>query len=94
MLTFFLVVQIIKSHLEPLTDHELIGICNLQQTSEQSEDALTQGMEALQQSILEMLSTTSSVSSTGSGNVADYMDQMAIAMSKLAVLEEFLHKVQ
>lgn len=71
----------------------MMGICNLQQSTQQAEDALSQGMEVLKQSLLEMLSSTSSVPSTGSGNVSDYMDQMAFAMSKLASLEEFLQKV-
>ncbi|KAK7310026.1 hypothetical protein RJT34_07218 [Clitoria ternatea] len=84
-------LKIIKNHLEPLTDQQLMGIYNLQQSSQQAEDALTQGMEALQQSLVETLSSTS-LGPTGSGNVADYMGQMAIAMSKLVDLESFLHQ--
>lgn len=89
----FLESQIIGDHLEPLTDQQLIGICNLQQSSQQAEDALSQGMEALQQSLVETLSSNS-LGPTGSGNVADYMGQMAIAMGKLATLENFLHQVK
>ncbi|KAL0463628.1 UNVERIFIED_CONTAM: Transcription factor PERIANTHIA [Sesamum latifolium] len=55
------------------------------------EDALSQGMEALQQSLVETLSS-SSLGPRNSGNVADYMGQMAIAMSKLATLENFVHQ--
>ncbi|XP_020204892.1 transcription factor TGA2.2 [Cajanus cajan] len=84
-------LKIIKNHLEPLTDQQLMGICNLQQSSQQAEDALTQGMEALQQSLVEALSSTS-LGPTGSANVADYMGQMAIAMGKLSDLESFLHQ--
>ena len=69
-----------------------MGICNLQQSSQQAEDALSQGMEALQQSLVETLSSNC-LGPTGSGNVADYMGQMAIAMGKLATLENFLHQV-
>ncbi|CAK8537320.1 unnamed protein product [Lathyrus sativus] len=85
-------LKIVKSHLEPLTENQMVGICNLQQSTQQAEDALSQGMEVLKQSLLEILSSTSSVASTGSGNVADYMGQMAFAMNKLASLEEFLHQ--
>lgn len=85
------ILKIIGDHLEPLTDQQLIGICNLQQSSQQAEDALSQGMEALQQSLVETLSSNS-LGPTGSGNVADYMGQMAIAMGKLATLENFLHQ--
>lgn len=49
-------------------------------------------MEALQQSLVETLSS-SSVGPRSSENVADYMGQMAAAMSKLATLENFLHQV-
>ncbi|XP_061375060.1 transcription factor TGA2.2-like [Gastrolobium bilobum] len=84
-------LKIIKNHLEPLTEQQVMGIDNLQQSSQQAEDALTQGMEALQQSVLETLSSTS-LGPTGAGNVADYMGQMAIAMSKLAPVENFLRQ--
>ncbi|XP_057477731.1 transcription factor TGA2.3-like isoform X1 [Actinidia eriantha] len=83
--------QILENQLEPLTDQQLMGICNLQQSSQQAEDALSQGMEALQQSLVETLSSNC-LGPTGSGNVADYMGQMAIAMGKLATLENFLHQ--
>ncbi|XP_028084520.1 transcription factor TGA2.3-like isoform X2 [Camellia sinensis] len=82
---------ILGNHLEPLTDQQLMGLCNLQQSSQQAEDALSQGMEALQQSLVETLSSNC-LGPTGSGNVADYMGQMAIAMGKLATLENFLHQ--
>ncbi|XP_026409251.1 transcription factor HBP-1b(c38)-like isoform X1 [Papaver somniferum] len=81
-------LKILGNHLEPLTDQQLMGICNLQQSSQQAEDALSQGMEALQQSLSETLSAGSL--GPGSGNVADYMGQMAIAMGKLGTLENFL----
>uniref|UniRef100_A0A803QQE0 Uncharacterized protein n=1 Tax=Cannabis sativa TaxID=3483 RepID=A0A803QQE0_CANSA len=85
------VLKILGSHLEPLTDQQLLGICNLQQSSQQAEDALSQGMEALQQSLVETLSSAT-LGPAGSGNVADYMGQMAIAMGKLATLENFLYQ--
>ena len=85
-------IQILGNHLEPLTDQQLLGICNLQQSSQQAEDALSQGMEALQQSLVETLSSAT-LGPAGSGNVADYMGQMAIAMGKLATLENFLYQV-
>ncbi|KAJ1436239.1 hypothetical protein SESBI_04268 [Sesbania bispinosa] len=84
-------LKIVGKHLEPLTDQQLMGIYNLQQSSQQAEDALSQGMEALQQSLSETLSSTS-LGPAGSGNVAEYMGQMAIAMGKLATLESFLHQ--
>lgn len=70
-----------------------MGIYNLQQSSQQAEDALSQGMEALQQSLAETLANGSPGPSGSSGNVANYMGQMAMAMGKLGTLEGFLHQV-
>lgn len=84
--------QILGNQIEPLTEQQLVGICNLQQSSQQAEDALSQGMEALQQSLVETLSSNS-LGPRNTGDVANYMGQMAVAMSKLATLENFLHQV-
>jgi transcription factor TGA len=70
-----------------------MGICNLQQSSQQAEDALTQGMEALQQSLSDTLALASLGPSAGGDNVANYMGHMAIAMGKLSALENFLRQV-
>ncbi|KAL8479306.1 hypothetical protein ACS0TY_026245 [Phlomoides rotata] len=59
---------------------------------QKAEDALSQGMEALQQSLVETLSSNS-LGPRNTGDVANYMGQMAIAMTKLATLENFLHQV-
>ncbi|XAR63549.1 hypothetical protein NMG60_11023521 [Bertholletia excelsa] len=83
-------LKLLANQLEPLTDQQLAAIGNLQQSSQQAEDALSQGMEALQQSLAETLSTGSLGSSGSSGNVANYMGQMAVAMGKLGTLEGFI----
>ncbi|ERM94038.1 hypothetical protein AMTRI_Chr04g250580 [Amborella trichopoda] len=85
-------LKILLSHLEPLTEQQLMGICNLQQSSQQAEDALSQGMEALQQSLAETLASGSLGPPGSSGNVANYMGQMAMAMGKLGTLENFLRQ--
>lgn len=82
-------LKLLANQLEPLTEQQLVGIYNLQQSSQQAEDALSQGMEALHQSLAETLASGSS-SSNSSGNVATYMGQMAMAMGKLGTLETFL----
>ncbi|XP_077241562.1 transcription factor TGA2.3-like isoform X2 [Tasmannia lanceolata] len=85
-------LKLLVSHLEPLTEQQLVGICNLQQSSQQAEDALSQGMEALQQSLAETLASGSLGPSGSSGNMANYMAQMAVAMGKLGTLEGFLRQ--
>ncbi|XP_059652024.1 transcription factor TGA2.2-like [Cornus florida] len=85
-------LKLLVNQLEPLTEQQLMAIGNLQQSSQQAEDALSQGMEALQQSLSETLSSGSLGSSGSSGNVANYMGQMAMAMGKLGTLEGFIHQ--
>ncbi|XP_039131828.1 transcription factor TGA2.2-like [Dioscorea cayenensis subsp. rotundata] len=85
-------LKLLVSQLEPLTEQQLVGICNLQQSSQQAEDALSQGMDALQQSLAETLASGSLGPSGSSGNVANYMGQMAMAMGKLGTLENFLRQ--
>ncbi|KAL0919227.1 hypothetical protein M5K25_011309 [Dendrobium thyrsiflorum] len=82
--------DLLTSQLEPLTEQQLAGICKLQQLSLQAEDALSQGMEALQQSLAETIASGSLGPNGSSGNVANYMGQMAMAMGKLGTLENFV----
>lgn len=84
-------LKLLINQLEPLTEQQLVGICNLQHSSQQAEDALSQGMEALQQSLAETLAGSLGPSGS-SGNVANYMGQMAMAMGKLGTLENFLRQ--
>ncbi|GAV86564.1 bZIP_1 domain-containing protein/DOG1 domain-containing protein [Cephalotus follicularis] len=85
-------LKLLVNQLDPLTEQQLVGIYNLQQSSQQAEDALSQGMEALQQSLAETLANGSPGTSGSSGNVANYMGQMAMAMGKLGTLEGFLRQ--
>ncbi|XP_040370607.1 transcription factor TGA2.3 isoform X2 [Rosa chinensis] len=85
-------LKLLVRQLEPLTEQQVMNIFNLQQSSQQAEDALSQGMEALQQSLAETLASGSPGPSGTSGNVANYMGQMAMAMGKLGTLEGFLRQ--
>ncbi|GAB4851752.1 TGACG-sequence-specific DNA-binding protein TGA-2.1 [Ancistrocladus abbreviatus] len=85
-------LKLLVTQLEPLTEQQLMGISNLQQSSQQAEEALSQGMDALQQSLAETLANGSPGPSGSSGNVANYMGQMAMAMGKLGTLEGFLRQ--
>lgn len=85
-------LKLLVSQLEPLTEQQVVAIYNLQQSSQQAEEALSQGMEALQQSLAETLANGTPGPSSSSGNVANYMGQMAMAMGKLGTLEGFLRQ--
>jgi transcription factor TGA len=75
--------------IETLKEEQRLRICNLEESSRQAEDAISQGMEVLQQS----LTDTVAASLLGSSpNVADYMGQMAMALGKLGTLESFVQQ--
>ncbi|KAK6940108.1 Transcription factor TGA like domain, partial [Dillenia turbinata] len=75
-------LNVLMPQLEPLTDQQLLDVCNLRLSSQQAEDALTQGMDKLQQSLAQSVATDS-------GN---YGSQMAAAMEKLEALEGFVNQ--
>ncbi|KAJ4911712.1 Transcription factor TGA5 [Raphanus sativus] len=84
-------LKLIASQVEPLTEQQSQDLNNLQESSQQAEDALSQGMDSLQQSLSETLSS-GTLGSSSSGNVANYMGQMAMAMGKLGTLEGFIRQ--
>ncbi|XP_073034905.1 LOW QUALITY PROTEIN: transcription factor TGA2.2-like [Primulina eburnea] len=84
-------LKLLMNQLEPLSEHQILALNNLQQSSQQAEDSLSQGMEALQQSLAETLAGSLGPSGS-SGNVANYMGQMAMAMGKLGTLEGFIRQ--
>ncbi|KAK7353122.1 hypothetical protein VNO80_18561 [Phaseolus coccineus] len=75
-------LNIIVPQLEPLTDPQIVGINNLRLSSQQAEDALSQGLEKLQQSLVHDMA----VDPFGVGN---FELQMA-AMDKFEALEGFV----
>ncbi|KAL8456446.1 hypothetical protein ACS0TY_034598 [Phlomoides rotata] len=82
-------IKIILSQIEPLTEQQLIGICGLQQSTQEAEEALSQGLEALTNSLSE---TIASDSLTLPPNMNTYMAQMALAINKLSTLEGFVRQ--
>jgi len=81
-------LKILTPQIEPLTEQQSFAVSSLKLSSQQAEDALSQGMEALQQSLVDTLAA----GSLGAPNVANYMGQMAMAMGKLGMLESFVHQ--
>ncbi|WCJ33966.1 bZIP transcription factor family protein [Euphorbia peplus] len=82
-------IKIIVSQIEPLSEQQILGICGLQQSTQEAEDALSQGLEALNQSLSD---TIASDSLSCPPNMANYMGQMAVAMNKLSTLEGFVRQ--
>ncbi|XP_058084660.1 transcription factor TGA1-like isoform X2 [Magnolia sinica] len=82
------VLKVLSPRLEPLTEKQVMDVCNLQQSSQQAEDALSQGMEKLQQTLAETLTSEP----LGISDVANYMGQMTKAMGKLEALASFVNQ--
>ncbi|XP_021628659.1 transcription factor TGA9 isoform X2 [Manihot esculenta] len=76
-------IKMLTSQLDPLTQQQLMGIYSLQHSSQQAEEALSQGLEQLQQSLVDTIA---------SGPVVDGMQQMAVALGKLSNLEGFVRQ--
>ncbi|XP_039845051.1 transcription factor TGAL3-like isoform X2 [Panicum virgatum] len=87
-------LAVLARHVGPLTEPQLVGICGLQRSAQQAEDALSQGMEALQQALADTLAAAAGggAAAAGADGVTNYMGQMAVAMGKLATVENFLRQ--
>ncbi|KAI4307340.1 hypothetical protein L6164_030540 [Bauhinia variegata] len=78
-------LNIVVPQLQPLTDGQILGFNNLRQSSQQAEDALSQGLDKLQQSLVYNIA-------------ADPMDmgnfgfQMAAAVEKIEAVEGFVNQ--
>ncbi|KAK8940758.1 Transcription factor TGA1 [Platanthera zijinensis] len=66
--------QVLSHQMDPLTEQQLVAVYNLQQSSVQAEDALSQGLERLRQTVSETIN----------------LGQMGEAMGKLEALISFV----
>lgn len=82
-------IKVVLNHIEPLTEQQILEICGLQQSTQGAEEALSQGLEALNHSLSETIASDSLISPP---NMANYMGQMAVAMNKLSTLEGFVRQ--
>jgi hypothetical protein len=70
-------------------EQQLSRLCNHQLSSQEAGDVFSEGMEALQQNMAEILDGCIGTSRP-TWNVANYMVQMAMTMGKIGTLENFL----
>ncbi|KAF0889486.1 hypothetical protein E2562_024541 [Oryza meyeriana var. granulata] len=81
-------LKTVVPQLDPLTEQQVVGICSLQQSSQQAEEALSQGMEQLHQSLAETVANGGFVIDDAS--LGSFMGYMALALGKLSNLEGFV----
>ncbi|KAL2504583.1 Transcription factor TGA1 [Abeliophyllum distichum] len=78
-------LKVLLPHLEPLSDQQQLEVCNLRQSCQQAEDALSQGMDKLRQILVE----TVSGGRLGEGN---YLPHIHAAMEKLEALVRLVNQ--
>ncbi|XP_039003646.1 transcription factor TGA1-like isoform X2 [Hibiscus syriacus] len=78
-------LKVLVPQIDPLTDHQILEVCNLKQSCQQAEDALSQGMEKLQE-------TVSATLASGQMGQGTYLPQVAMAMEKLEALVNFVNQ--
>ncbi|XP_027340299.1 transcription factor TGA9-like [Abrus precatorius] len=76
-------ITMLIQQLEPLAEQQIMGMYGLRHSSQQAEEALSQGLEQLQQSLVDTIAGSP---------IVDGVQQMAVAMSKLANLEGFVRQ--
>lgn len=79
------IIQILVPQLEPLTEQQLVSVCKLRHSCQQAEDALSQGMEKLEQTLSQCVVHDN----IGRGS---YGSRMASAMERLESLECFMNQ--
>ncbi|CAI0400448.1 unnamed protein product [Linum tenue] len=78
-------LNVLLPQLEPLTDQQHAEVCTLRQSCQQVEDALSQGIERLQQTLSQSMALDQSIGGS-------YRVQMAAAIEKLEGLESFANQ--
>ncbi|XVE83218.1 hypothetical protein DITRI_Ditri16bG0069800 [Diplodiscus trichospermus] len=78
-------LKVLVPQLDSLTDQQFLEVCNLKQSCQQAEDALSQGLEKLQENV----SATVAAGQLGEGS---YIPQVATAMEKLEALVSFVNQ--
>lgn len=77
--------------IEALTENQLLEICGLQKSTQQAEDSLSQGLEALNQSLSDtIIASHSLILGNNNENMGNYM---ALAINQLSTVEAFLRQV-
>ena len=72
--------------MHPLTEQQVVNVSNLRQSCQQAEDALSQGMEKLQQTLAETVAA-------GQLGEASYSPHKETAIEKLEDLVRFVQQV-
>ncbi|KAI4320632.1 hypothetical protein MLD38_034090 [Melastoma candidum] len=79
-------LNVLMLQIEPMTDQQMLDVFNLRRSCKQAEDALSQGMDKLQQNLAHEVATNQI------GGGTDYRSQLAAAMEKIEAWENFINQ--
>lgn len=82
----YLFFQVLLPHFDIMTDQQILDVCNLRQSCQQAEDALSQGMEKLQHTLADCVAG-------GQLGEGSYIPQVNSAMERLEALVSFVNQV-
>ncbi|TMW89671.1 hypothetical protein EJD97_016832 [Solanum chilense] len=83
------ILKIIMCQIEALTENQLLGMCGLQKSTQEAEDALSQGLETLNQSLSDTIIASDALVLGNNENMGNYM---ALAINQLSTVEAFLRQ--
>ncbi|CAF1921996.1 unnamed protein product, partial [Brassica napus] len=79
-------LKVLLPHFDVMTDQQILDVCNLRQSCQQAEDALSQGMEKLQHTLADCVAG-------GRLGEGSYIPQVNSAMERLEALVSFVNQV-
>ncbi|XP_059431805.1 transcription factor TGA1-like isoform X2 [Corylus avellana] len=79
-------LKVLVPQIDPMTEHQVFEVTNLRQSCEQAEDALTQGMDKLQETLAKTVASSQLVEE-------NYIPQMGTAVEKLEALVNFVSEI-
>ncbi|VAI18993.1 unnamed protein product [Triticum turgidum subsp. durum] len=87
------VIKMVLSHVDPLTEQQIVAVYGLQQSAVQTEEALSQGLDTLYQALSDTI-VSDALTCCSTPNVSNYMGQMGLAVHKLTTLEGFVRQAE
>ncbi|KAF8030379.1 hypothetical protein BT93_E2731 [Corymbia citriodora subsp. variegata] len=78
-------LNVLLPQIDLVTEERMLQVCNLRHLSQQAEEALSKGMEKLQQNLAQEVAEDQ----LGAGH---YATEVAVAMEKLGALEDFVNQ--
>ncbi|XP_056164871.1 transcription factor TGA1-like isoform X1 [Syzygium oleosum] len=78
-------LNVLLPQIDLLTEQQMLQVCNLRHLSQQAEEALSKGLEKLQQNLVQEVADNQ----LGTGH---YASEVAAAMEKLGALEDFVNQ--